>query len=154
MLRISLTLALVAFLMVPSFAQKKKNKKENLWKTLSKITWKKQYDETMGFKIDFPVFSEEILALEGETVEVRGYMIPIEGLQTQAEFIFSAFPYSQCFFCGGAGPETVMEVYAKDGIEYEVSAVTLRGKLELNGEDINRLMYTITDAELVEGASD
>lgn len=151
MLRISLTMALVAAVFLPSYAQ---DKAPNLWKTLSKITWKKQYDETMGFKIDVPVFSEEIEALEGEIVEVRGYMIPVEGLQTQAEFIFSAYPYSMCFFCGGAGPETVMEVFAKDGIEYQVSPVTLRGKLELNAEDINRLMYTITDAELIEGDSD
>ena len=30
--------------------------KENVWKTLSKITYKKEYDEFLGFKIDKPVF--------------------------------------------------------------------------------------------------
>ena len=30
-----------------------------LWKTLSKITFTKQYDEMLGFKVDIPVFSDE-----------------------------------------------------------------------------------------------
>jgi hypothetical protein len=54
-----------------------------------------------------------------------------------------------CFFCGGAGPETVMDVFATNPVEYSAEQVTLRGKLELNATDINRLMYALTDAELV-----
>jgi hypothetical protein len=33
----------------------------SIWKTLSKITFKKEYDEMMGFKVDVPVFSEDVL---------------------------------------------------------------------------------------------
>jgi len=122
---------------------------ESLWKTLSKLTYKKQYDEMLGFKVDVPVFSEEIKALEGKMVTVKGYIIPVEGYKGHKEFIFSAFPYSMCFFCGGAGPETVMEVFAKEPIKYTAEAVTLKGKLELNGTDINRLIYGLRDVELV-----
>ncbi|MEM6316216.1 MAG: hypothetical protein AAF960_01015 [Bacteroidota bacterium] len=125
-------------------------KKENLWKTLAKITFKKEYDELMGFKIDVPVFSEAIQKLEGKEVTVRGYIIPVEGYKSHKEFIFSAFPYNMCFFCGGAGPETVMEVFSKEPIEYTAEAVTIKGKLELNADDINRLMYGLTDVVLVE----
>ncbi len=123
---------------------------ESTWKTLAKITFTKQYDELMGFKVDVPVFSEEILALEGQEIDIKGYIIPVEGYKSHKEFMFSAFPYSMCFFCGGAGPETVMEVYAKEPVEYSAEQVTLRGTLELNATDINRLMYAINDAYLVE----
>ena len=122
---------------------------ESLWKTLSKLTYKKQNDEKLGFKVDVPVFSEENKALEGKVVTVKGYIIPVEGYKGHKEFIFSAFPYSMCFFCGGAGPETVMEVFAKEPIKYTAEAVTLKGKLELNGSDINRLIYGLRDVELV-----
>ena len=54
-----------------------------------------------------------------------------------------------CFFCGGAGPETVMEVVAKEEIEYSAEAVVIKGKLELNDSDINRLMFAMSDATLV-----
>ena len=54
------------------------------------------------------------------------------------------------FFCGGAGPETVMEIYAKTPIKFTSEAVTIRGKLELNSDDVNRLIYSLTNAEPVE----
>lgn len=125
------------------------DKQESVWKTLAKITYKKQYDELMGFKIDVPVFSDQVKALEGEMVEVKGYIIPVEGYKSHKEFIFSAFPYNMCFFCGGAGPETVMEVESREPVEYTAEQVILKGKLTLNDDDVNRLMYLITDAVLI-----
>jgi len=54
-----------------------------------------------------------------------------------------------CFFCGGAGPETVMEVEAREPIEYTADPITLKGTLHLNPDDINALMYKMTDARQV-----
>jgi len=125
-------------------------KKPTLWKTLSKITYKKEYDELMGFKIDKPVFSDAIKELSETEVTVKGYIIPVEGYKSHNEFILSAFPYNMCFFCGGAGPETVMEVEAIKGVEYTAEPIVLKGKLTLNAEDINRLMFLLKDAVIVE----
>jgi hypothetical protein len=122
----------------------------SIWKTLAKITYKKQYDELMGFKIDIPVFSDDIKALEGKEIEVKGYIIPVEGYKSHNEFIFSAFPYNMCFFCGGAGPETVMEVVSTDPVKYTAEQIVLKGKLSLNSDDINRLMFQLTDAKLID----
>ena len=123
---------------------------DNIWKTLSKITFKKQYDEMMGFKVDVPVFSSDVKSLEGKKVTVRGYIIPVDGYKSHTEFVFSAFPYNMCFFCGGAGPETVMEVYADEPIAYTAEAVKIKGTLMLNSDDINRLMYSLVNVTLVE----
>ncbi len=122
---------------------------ENLWKTLARITYKKEYDAFLGFKIDKPVFSAEILALDGKEVTVKGFIIPTDGYKSHKEFVFSAFPYSMCFFCGGAGPESVMEVFASEPITYTAETITLKGKLKLNGDDVNKLMYAITEAKQV-----
>ena len=121
----------------------------NLWKTLSKITYEKKYDELLGFKVDVPVFADQIKDLEGKIVEVSGYIVPVEGYKSHTEFVFSAYPYNMCFFCGGAGPETVMEVTSTEPVKYNTDRVKLRGKLLLNSDDINRLMYVLVDAELV-----
>jgi hypothetical protein len=122
---------------------------DNVWNTLSKITFKKEYDELLGFKVDVPVFSEEVLALENQEVIIKGYIIPVEGYKSHKEFIFSAFPYNLCFFCGGAGPETVMEVFAIESVKYTTDPIYLKGKLELNASDINRLMYALNNAEQI-----
>ncbi|NNE29659.1 MAG: hypothetical protein HKN16_08480 [Saprospiraceae bacterium] len=123
---------------------------QSTWKTLSKITYKKQFDELMGFKVDMPVFSKDVKALEGIEITIKGYIIPVEGYKSHKEFIFSAFPYNMCFFCGGAGPETVMEVLADEAVEYSAEAVVLQGILRLNNTDINQLMYKLENAVLVE----
>lgn len=122
---------------------------DNIWKTLSKISYKKEFDELMGFKIDKPVFSEAIKALEGKEITIKGYIIPVEGYKSHKEFIFSAFPYSMCFFCGGAGPETVMEVEATEGVNYSADAIIIKGTVRLNDKDINRLMYKLVNAKLI-----
>jgi hypothetical protein len=143
-------LALLALLSATSIqAQDAKS----IWTTLAKVTFKKQYDEMLGFKVDVPVFSPEIKSMDGKTVEIRGYIIPVEGYRGHKEFVFSAFPYNMCFFCGGAGPETVMEVYAKEAIKYTTEAIVIKGKLDLNADDVNRLMYGLKDAELVKTAA-
>lgn len=118
----------------------------NLWKTLAKITFEKKYDDLLGFKVDVPVFSDAIKALEGKEVTVSGYIVPVEGYKSHNEFVFSAYPYNMCFFCGGAGPETVMEVSATQAVKYSTERIVLRGKLLLNRDNINRLMYIMTDA--------
>ena len=125
------------------------SKKENTWKTLAKITYVKEYDEIMGFKIDKPVFSDKVKELAEKEVTVKGYIIPVEGYKSHTEFIFSAYPYNMCFFCGGAGPETVMEVLSLEPVKYTAEQVVLKGKLVLNSDDINRLMYLLEDAVLV-----
>lgn len=123
---------------------------DNVWTVLSKVTFKKEYDEMLGFKVDVPVFGEEVQALADQEVLIKGYIIPVEGYKSHKEFVFSAYPYNMCFFCGGAGPETVMEVFSLEPVKYTAEPVVLRGKLELNSTDINRLMYILTDAVLAE----
>lgn len=139
-LLVILSAILVTAAAEPLFAQQ-----ENMWKTLSKITYKKEYDEMLGFKVDVPVFSKELQSLEGKEVTIKGYIIPVEGYKSHKEFIFSAYPYNMCFFCGGAGPETVMEVKAKSPVPFTADPITIRGKLHLNATDVNRLMYSLTD---------
>ena len=121
----------------------------SVWQDLAKVSYEKKYDELLGFKVDIPVFAKDIQAMEGEMIEISGYIVPVEGYKSHKEFVFSAFPYNMCFFCGGAGPETVMEVTATEPVKYSTDRITLRGRLKLNNENINQLMYILEDAEQV-----
>ena len=133
-------------------APKSESKAPNTWKKLSKITFKKQYDEMTGFKVDVPVFSEEVKAMDGTEITIKGYIIPVEGYKSHKEFVFSAYPYDMCFFCGKAGPETVMEVFAKDGapVDYSEQSMTLKGTFRFRSSDVNDIMFKLEEAELVE----
>ncbi|MEM6963324.1 MAG: DUF3299 domain-containing protein, partial [Bacteroidota bacterium] len=64
--------------------------------------------------------------------------------------VLSKNPNSSCFFCGGAGPETVLELELKpSAIErYEVDDLkTFKGILKLNKINDKHLTYLLTDAE-------
>jgi hypothetical protein len=66
--------------------------------------------------------------------------------------VLSAFPYSSCFFCGQAGPESVIEIqFAKQytGLRMD-KIITVRGTLRLNADDILQLNYILEDVEIVE----
>ncbi|NOT36394.1 MAG: hypothetical protein HOP11_03335 [Saprospiraceae bacterium] len=120
----------------------------NSWSQLAKVTYKKVYDPLLGIPVDQPIFSKEIKNLEGKTISLKGYVIPTDGYKSHKEFIFSAFPYSSCFFCGKAGPETVIEVMALEAIQYTSEPIIIEGILELNATDINKLMYQLVDVKI------
>ena len=138
-------IVILSFISVSSFAQN-----ENMWKTLSKVEIEKKFDETLNFEVDFPTFSEEVKKLDGQTIELQGWMIPLEELQGETYFVLSSLPFANCFFCGGAGPETVAEVFSKEKIKYTEKRITVRGKLKINADDPMKLMYILQQAEIVE----
>ncbi|MEQ9302959.1 MAG: hypothetical protein RJQ14_03520, partial [Marinoscillum sp.] len=79
------------------------------WNTLQKLELQRTYDEFLGEDIELPVFSDELKTYDGSRVTIEGYTIPLQQATEQDYFVLSRFPYNNCFFCGNAGPETVVE---------------------------------------------
>ncbi len=100
--------------------------------------------------MDVPQFSEEVLALDGKEITITGYIIPEGGYKSHREFILSSLPYNLCYFCGGAGIETVMQVTCTKGVRYTDEPITIKGKLMLNGFDSMQLIYILTEARQVD----
>ena len=119
----------------------------DVWKALASVSYEVAEDD-YG-ELYMPEFSEKAKALEGTTVTVPGYIIPFEGLFKPQHVIVSSLPIASCFFCGSGGPETVMEVFLEEPVEYTASLVSFRGKLKLNDTDYEQLMYILEDAEFV-----
>ncbi|WP_421977921.1 hypothetical protein [Roseivirga seohaensis] len=139
-------LLIVLFIAVVSVglnAQEPKISGAKLWKTLTEVTYEISKDEYGD--VYLPVFSKEIQAVEGQEVEVDGYIIPFEGMFKPTQLIISSLPISECFFCGSGGPETVMEVTMKEQIKYTTKRIRIRGKLALNKKDPDKLMYILKD---------
>lgn len=119
------------------------------WQFLSRVVFVDGYvNDTLAM---LPVFHDDIKVLEGKPVQISGYLIPF-GEETGKLHFLSAFPMSQCFFCGAAGPESVMDVMTnKVHKEFEMDdQKTFRGKLHLNDYDLEYMNYILKDAELVD----
>lgn len=130
---------------------------QGVWEDLLKLKFKISFDEEVDDVIFQPKFTELIRSYEGQFIEVEGFIIPhniaadaMGETENKGEtFMFSAFPLASCFFCGGAGSESVMEAFPKKPINYTDKKITLRGRLELNDKDFLKLPYMIKDVTLV-----
>ncbi|GAB5524576.1 MAG: hypothetical protein Roseis2KO_24480 [Roseivirga sp.] len=122
----------------------------NAWKTLAKVDYKTRFDELTQFEEEYPIFSEAVKALDGTEITVEGWMIPLDELRGENYFVLSSLPFANCFFCGGAGPETVMEIFSKKQIDFTEKKIKVTGKLKINADDPLRLMYILSEARLID----
>ncbi|TAH19268.1 MAG: DUF3299 domain-containing protein [Cytophagales bacterium] len=118
------------------------------WKTLADVKWEKKYNKEFEEYINYPKFGEKVKAFKDKEVIINGYFLPVE---VDGNYIvISAVPYQSCFFCGGAGVETVMEVFLKKKKKVKSLKISVKGKLYLNYDDVEHLVYLLKDAEIVE----
>jgi len=83
------------------------------WEELAKVTFEEEYHEEVEEYIFRPIFSDTLKALDRKKVMVEGFVIPLEETGDETFVVLSGLPYLQCFFCGGAGPETVIELFLR-----------------------------------------
>ncbi|GAB3971705.1 hypothetical protein GCM10028806_22350 [Spirosoma terrae] len=120
------------------------------WEVLRDVTFKKKWYAEESVYMLYPTFGQGIQKLNGKTVELTGYVLPVD-LESNL-YVLSAFPYSACFFCGGAGPESVVSLkFKKAGKKFKTDERrTFHGTLKLNADNIYELNYILADAEMVE----
>ena len=118
------------------------------WRTLADVTFEDKYLEDLDAYYWHPTFGENVKALEGEEIVVTGYVIPVD--YESNYYILSAFPYAACFFCGNAGPETVIELEIADESQTFTTDQRLSfvGTLKLNANDIYKMNYILQEAEV------
>ena len=126
-------------------AQKDLDDELYYWKVLSKVRFKTVIDEVKGDIYYKPVFGKTIESLEGKKIHLKGYMIPAD--LAGGRLTLSMFPFSSCYFCGQAGPETVVEIQAKTPLIYRMDKpIEVEGILHLNRDDSFRLIYVLKEA--------
>ncbi len=124
-----------------------KEKSAALWNLLRNVTYK-------ATNIFYEAhFSDELQALEGQEVSLKGFIIPLEESLESTHFVLSYFPYASCFFCGGSGPESVVEVHAQKPVAFTDKPVVIRGILRLNSDDPEQLFFALDDAVLEKSAN-
>ncbi|MEM6261429.1 MAG: hypothetical protein AAGI38_02900 [Bacteroidota bacterium] len=116
------------------------------WIDLADVSFVDKYYPEVEQIMLFPKFGETVQGLEGKKVSIPGYIIPID--EEKGQYVLSAFPMSACFFCGGAGPESVVQLnLTESDASYKVDDwATFKGTLRLNDEDIDQMNYILESA--------
>jgi len=115
------------------------------WETLADVSFEDKHYPEFDQYLPYPTFGPSIKALENKEVSISGYIIPIE----PERYILSQNPFASCFFCGGAGPETVLELEltSYEKTYYTDQYLNFTGILKLNITNIDKLNYILEQAE-------
>ena len=122
----------------------------NMWKEFEKVKFRDHYVEEYFSYAQLLVIDEDIKAFEGQEVVIEGYYIPV---QEEGVLIISKFPYANCFFCGGAGMESVIEVEPHKSVNIKSlkldQKIKVKGTLKLNDSDWVRMAFIIENGRLL-----
>lgn len=118
------------------------------WQLLTELHYVVKYYEEVAVEMLAPVFTPNILALDGRRVSIKGYVVPIEA--SGASIALSATPYASCFFCGKGSPASVMTVKLNTPQPKLLTDdhLTFTGTLRLNASDPNEFYYVLEAADL------
>ena len=117
------------------------------WRMLEDVEFKDVYVEELDAYYWKPTFGDIVNGLEGKEVHITGYMIPVD--LDEDFYVLSRYPFANCFFCGGAGPESVIDLrfVGKSPRVYQTDErLTFAGKFRLNADDVYQMNYILDGA--------
>lgn len=118
------------------------------WKLLGMIKFVKKADKEYG-EVMYPVISPLLKQKNKKRIAMTGFIVPIDNVS----FALSKNVFASCFFCGAAGPETIMGIKFR-GATPKLKTdqyVTLEGNFRINENDVEDWIYHIEDAVIVKG---
>ncbi len=117
------------------------------WEKLSDVSFDLVWFEEHQSKFMVPRFGSTPNSFKNKKVKIKGYVIPVDA--TKNHYVVSKVPMAMCFFCGGSGSETIVELEMKKGFSkrYNTDDVkTFQGILTLNTKDVMHFIYILKDA--------
>ncbi len=144
-MKVRIIFSVITFFSFSTFAQ------TDGWLTFAKTKFDAKYNEKAAEYFLFPTFSTDLKSMVGKEFSLEGYYLPID-VENNAYIILSKFPYSQCFFCGGAGPESIAEIFfkVKPGKFEPDQYIRVKGKLKLNDADLEHGNFILEEAVMIQ----
>lgn len=115
------------------------------WNVMNDVKLNECFNEQISEYFYCPEFGSIMKSLQGKTVALKGYVLPLEG----GYFVLSMNPMASCYFCGGGGPQSMADLKFKSPRAFKMDAFLMfKGKLRLNNNNIEELFYILEDAEV------
>lgn len=115
------------------------------WEDFGDVEFAPEYNEKYDVHFLMPTFGDKIKSYNGKEIKVSGYFLDISG--TGEIYMVSANPMASCFFCGAAGPESIVEVQFKEVPTFKTDdVVEVSGLLELNRGNVDHCNYILKNA--------
>lgn len=117
------------------------------WKLLEQTKLNDRTDAKTGVIYTKPIFAAGVKALEGKTVKVAGWMMPIDNGKLQKRWIMLGYPPG-CPFHMHALPNQYIEILSPAGVPVNETKVhIMTGTLKLTGFDESGIFYQLRGAK-------
>ena len=119
------------------------------WKLLAQIKYLKKPSKDYPEGVMYPVVNPTLKAKNKKPITMSGFIIPIDN----KNYALSKNVFASCFFCGQAGPETIMGIKFKaPNMKLKTDQyVTLQGTFRYNDSDVDDWIYHIENAVITKG---
>lgn len=119
------------------------------WKLLSQIKYLKKPSKDYPEGVMYPVINPTLKAKNKKPITMSGFIIPIDN----KNYALSKNVFASCFFCGQAGPETIMGIKFKNpGTKLKTDQyVTIQGTFRYNDADVDDWIYHVDNAVITKG---
>lgn len=119
------------------------------WKLLGQIKYVKKPSPDYPEGVMFPVVNSTLKAKNKKQITMSGFIIPIDN----KNYALSKNVFASCFFCGQAGPETIMGIKFKNpNMKLKTDQyVTLTGTFRYNDSDVDDWIYHVENAVITKG---
>ncbi|MDT0678543.1 hypothetical protein [Autumnicola musiva] len=117
------------------------------WQLLKNIDYVDIATEEYPQGIMNPIINKRLKELKGAYITISGHAIPMD----EKSYALSENVMATCFFCGMAGPESIMGIAFKDkapNLETD-QFLTLIGKFDYNDSNPDDWIYHIKEAKLL-----
>lgn len=117
------------------------------WKLLALTKLNDRTDHKSGMIYTKPIFPAAVKALNGKTIKVAGWMMPLDNGRTQKRWVMLGYPPG-CPFHFHALPNQFIEVLSPAGVPTnETKVFIMSGTLELTGYDESGIFYRLKNAK-------
>lgn len=136
-------------MMLSLFTFRAQAQKVLTWEELEDVNFTDMFSVEVGDYYSFPSFGDGPMELNNQVLQLTGYIIPVDVEKNY--YVLSRFTFNMCFFCGKAGPETIVQLKFADGQRqfYLDERATFKGVFRLNEDDVNQCNYLLIEAEEV-----
>lgn len=122
----------------------------NGWLLFEEVKFEEKYYAEFDQYFLAPLLDSKIRRYERHEVLLKGHYMPFK-LDDKHTMIISKYPYSACYFCGGAGPGSVAEIWFKEKPPRLKAdqIVQVSGILKLNDRGVEHMNFILTEAVLI-----
>lgn len=133
----------LVIILLSLFFSESYGQERDFWQILSEVSYESKTKNDL--ETDSPKFSKRLQSFDGKKIILKGYLIPLSEFGGKDEYMLSSLPFNTCFFCGGAGPETVVELQVKQSVKFTSARITVEGILVLNDNNPDHHMYILKE---------